>query len=161
MLTPQQKTAIAVRVLGIGKRLAPDRFPAHIDRNGQPNRDLINEWATALGTKNYPLELWEEAVHHWVNHIDHGRMVTTGEMHKAAKAVLAKWENDPHRKPAIDAHRQAAQDERDRQLREGTFGTQRGYQPPAIEAPKTAAVDKFTDRLDTILNRRHLERNPQ
>ncbi|WP_297453330.1 hypothetical protein [uncultured Corynebacterium sp.] len=157
MLTPQQKTAIAVRVLGIGKRLAPDRFPAHLDRTGQPNRELINEWAHALGTKNYPLDLWEQAVHHWVNHIDHGRMVTTGEMHKAAKAVLAKWENDPQRKAAIEAHRQAAQDERDRQIADGTFGTHRGYQPPAINPPNTNAATKFTDRLNDIFNRRHPE----
>ena len=84
-------------------------------------------------------------------------MVTTGEMHKAAKAVLIKWENDPVRKREIEAHRQAAQDERDRQLREGTFGTQRGYQPPAIEPPKTSAVAKFTDRINDIFNRRHPE----
>lgn len=154
MHTPEQKTAIAVRVLGIGKRLAPDRFPAHLDRQGNPNRELINEWAQALGTKTYPLALWEQAVHHWVNHIDHGRMVTTGEMHKAAKAVLAQWENDPQRKAAIDAHRDRLRDERDRQLAEGTFGQQRGYKRPAIEPPKSDAAAKFADRLAKALKRR-------
>lgn len=157
MHTPQQKTAIAVRVLGIGKRIAPDRFPAHLDRAGNPNRDLINEWAQALGTKNYPLDLWEQAVHHWVNHIDHGRMVTTGEMHKAAKAVLAKWENDPQRKAAIEAHRQAAQDERDRQLAAGTFGEQRGYQPPAIEPPNTQAAAPFIARMRAVVGAKRIE----
>lgn len=152
MLTPQQKTAIAVRVLGIGKRIAPDRFPAHLDRAGNPNRELINEWAKALGAKNYPIELWEQATHHWANHIDHGRMVTTGEILRAAEAVLAKWEMQPERKAQIDAHRQALADERDRQIKQDTFGVNRGYKRP-IEPPRKNGYEKFSATINRILGR--------
>lgn len=132
MHTDQQKQAIAVRVLGIGKRRAPDRFPRY-DLGGQLDVELINEWATALGKKVYPLELWEEAVEYWVNHLDHGRMVTTGEMLRAAKQVRQKWETDPARREQFRQLYEARQQERDRQIAAGEFGRARGYMPREIE----------------------------
>lgn len=138
MQTDQQKQAIAVRVLGIGKRRAPDRFPRY-DAGGQLDVELINEWATALGRKVYPLELWEEAVEHWINHLDHGRMVTTGEMLRAAKQVRQKWENDPTRRAQFQQLYEARQQERDRQLAAGEFGRARGYVPREIERKRVDA----------------------
>lgn len=138
MHTDQQKQAIAVRVLGIGKRRAPDRFPRY-DLGGQLDVELINEWATALGKKVYPLELWEEAVEYWVNHLDHGRMVTTGEILRSAKQVRQKWENDPARREQFRQLYEARQQERDRQLAAGEFGRARGYVPREIEKKRVDA----------------------
>lgn len=138
MHTDQQKQAIAVRVLGIGKRRAPDRFPRY-DLGGQLDVELINEWATALGKKAYPLELWEEAVEYWVNHLDHGRMVTTGEILRAAKQVRQKWENDPARREQFRQLYEARQQERDRQIAAGEFGRARGYVPREIEKRRVDA----------------------
>lgn len=138
MHTDQQKQAIAVRVLGIGKRRAPDRFPRY-DAGGQLDVELINEWATALGKKVYPLELWEEAVEYWINHLDHGRMVTTGEILRAAKQVRQKWENDPARREQFRQLYEARQQERDRQIAAGEFGQARGYAPREIERKRVDA----------------------
>lgn len=138
MQTDQQKQAIAVRVLGIGKRRAPDRFPRY-DSGGQLDVELINEWATALGKKVYPLELWEEAVEHWINHLDHGRMATTGEILRAAKQVRQKWENDPARREQFRQLYEARQQERDRQIAAGEFGRVRGYVPREIEKKRVDA----------------------
>ena len=138
MHTDQQKQAIAVRVLGIGKRRAPDRFPRY-DVGGQLDVELINEWATALGRKTYPLELWEEAVEYWINHLDRGRMVTTGEILRAAKQVRQKWENDPTRREQFRQLYEARQQERDRQIAAGEFGRARGYVPREIEQKRVDA----------------------
>lgn len=138
MHTDQQKQAIAVRVLGIGKRRAPDRFPRY-DSGGQLDVELINEWATALGKKVYPLELWEEAVEYWINHLDHGRMVTTGEILRAAKQVRQKWENDPARREQFRQLYEARQQERDRQIAAGELGQARGYAPREIERKRVDA----------------------
>ncbi|WP_146183408.1 hypothetical protein [Corynebacterium liangguodongii] len=153
MQTPEQKTAIAVRVLGIGKRLAPDRFPAHTDRSGNIDRDLVLQWAKALGAKTYPLDLWEEAVEHWVNHIDHGRMATTGEILKAAKAVRQKWEDDPTRREQFKALYEAREAERERQWREGTLATTRGHKP-AIQQKPHPIPKNVLNRLQQVAERK-------
>lgn len=156
MQTPEQKTAIAVRVLGIGKRLAPDRFPAHTDRAGNIDRDLVLQWAKALGAKTYPLELWEQAVEYWVNHIDHGRMATTGEILKAANAVRQNWENDPARRNYFKELYAAREAERERQWREGTLAESRGYPPKSIETTTTPIPEEILQRLHTIAHRKSL-----
>lgn len=151
MYTQQQKQAIAVRVLGIGKRRAPDRFPKY-DYGKHLDEELINEWAQALGVKTYPLELWEEAVEHWVNHIDHGRMATTGEILKAARTIREKWDSEPGRRDQMKALDQSRVEERDRQIAQGTFGANRGYKPP-IEPPRQNGYEKFSATINRILRR--------
>lgn len=131
MMDQRQKQAVATRVLGVGKRLAPDRFPNFTLPNGTLNTELVDEWAYELGSKNWPPELWDEAVRVWVRELDHGKMVTSGELMKAGKIVLSRWESHPVRGAELRAHRERLQDERDRQIAAGTFGKARGYK--AIE----------------------------
>ena len=131
MMDQRMKQAIATRVLGVGKRLAPDRFPNYLLSDGTINTELVNEWGQELGTKNWPPELWDEAVRVWVREIDHGKMVTSGELMRAGKTVLSRWESDPVKGAQIRAHREHLRDERDRQIKAGTFGALRGYK--AIE----------------------------
>lgn len=123
----EQKQLLAASVLDLGKRLAPDRFPRTDDDL------LVDEWARELGSKTYPPELWEEATRVWVRELDRGRMVTTGELLRAAKIVWERWKSDPARRPSIEAHYRALRDERDRQLAEGTFAARRGYKSQELE----------------------------
>lgn len=149
MMDQRMKQAIATRVLGVGKRLAPDRFPNYLLSDGTINTELVNEWGQELGTKNWPPELWDEAVRVWVREIDHGKMVTSGELMKAGKTVLSRWESDPVKGAQIRAHRERLQDERDRQIKAGTFGALRGYK--AIETSEKES----TPAPDTLMELRN------
>jgi len=140
--TWQQKQVLAASVLDLGKRLAPDRFPRTDDDL------LVDEWARELGSKTYPPELWEEATRYWVRHMDRGRMVTTGELLRAAKTVWARWREDPARKPEIQAHYERQQEERDRELAAGTFAAKRGYRKPELEGKKGVSPDVLQRALD-------------
>lgn len=155
MLTDQPSQAVAVRVLAIGKRRAPDRFPAYTDRAGQLDRELVNEWAAALGVKRYPLELWEEAVAYWINHLDKGRMVTTGEILKAAKAVREKWETDPLRKPQFDELYRHREQEREQKWRAGELAASRGYPQPK-QLTKPPVPDTVLEKVRAVAHRRKL-----
>lgn len=133
--TWQQNQLLAAAVLDLGKRLAPDRFPRTDDDA------LVDEWAKEISRKRYPAELWEEATRHWVREMDRGRMVTIGELLKAAKYVWERWKMDPARKASIGAHYAAELAERDRQLAAGTFAEARGYVKREIEGKRPVPRD--------------------
>lgn len=120
MLTRQQKIDLASRILTSGKALVPDRFPT-------PNRDTLEAWADVIGTIHVPPEVWPEAVKVWATEMVGDRMCTPREMVQAARTVLSRWESHPQRGQQLRAHRQQLQDERDRQLKNGTFAELRGY----------------------------------
>lgn len=127
-----KKNAIAVRVLGIGKRLAPDRFPNLHDEKGDLNMELVEDWAMEFATVPWGMDLWEEATRHWVRTVEHHRMVTTGELLRSARAVVKLWESDPVKGARLEQWREGRRAERDRELAAGTFAANRGR---AIEAP--------------------------
>lgn len=132
--------AIVVRVLGIGKRTAPDRFPRYEVAPGQLDHELVRDWAEVIRVVSYPLtpeeelELWEEAVRLWVREAEHDRMVTAGDVLRAARRVWGRWNERPDLKALFDDRREQIVQQRDRQLAEGTFGQVRGYRPRAVES---------------------------
>lgn len=117
---------LAANILHLAKKLAPDRVP-------QPDPETTAAWARSLD-KNYPPQLWEDAVHIWATNLVTDRMLTPKDMLQAATTAVTRWESDPIRAPQLRAHRQQLQDERDKQLKEGSFARLRGYQPRAIPA---------------------------
>lgn len=126
-----QKLELAGWVLHVGKNISPDRFP-------RITEDVIDVWAEVLGSINVPTDVWPEAVKLWATEVTSQRMCTPADLKRAAKTVIGRWESDPQRGPQLKAHRQALQDERDRQLKDGTFAQIRGRQPRPIEAkPQT------------------------
>lgn len=141
----QQRIAIAVRVLTLGKKLAPDRFPAYIDTKGNTKTDLVHEWARALSKSPYPPAIWDDAVEQWVKNIDHGRMATTGELLKAAQQVWQRMSTDPAHKDHIEAIYAAQEANRDKQITAGTFAASRGYQP-AIQHEKKPVPNEVIER---------------
>ena len=131
MMTKKDKIALAGRVLRYGKAIAPDRFP-------KPSDDVVLAWAETLGSINVPTDVWPEAMKLWATETVGQRMCTPADLKRAAKTVIGRWESDPQRGPQLKAHRQALQNERDRQLKDGTFAQIRGRQPRPIEAkPQT------------------------
>lgn len=134
-----EKQKLAAEIIKRGKTLAPDRFP-------KPTPEIIDTWAHELLNRHYPPQLWAEAVSHWVDRMDTGRMVTTGKLKEAAKTVWDQWGRDPRKKPAIDAWYDTLRDERDQQLKTGTFATKRGYKqlPPT---PKPAVDPERVQKL--------------
>lgn len=137
MMTKKDKIALAGRVLRYGKAIAPDRFP-------KPSDDVVLAWAEVLGSINVPTDVWPEAMKLWATETVGQRMCTPADLKRAAKTVIGRWESDPQRGPQLKAHRQALQDERDRQLKDGTFAQIRGRQPRPIEAkpqPPRSMVD--------------------
>jgi hypothetical protein len=127
MFNPQQKRALAAAILAKGKALAPDRFP-------QPSPDSTKAWADALGSTFDSLpftDLWEEAVLLWSTDLAGDRMVTPREIRHAALVIRDRWETRPARREILRARREAAVEERDRQLAAGTFASIRGYGAPS------------------------------
>lgn len=94
----------AQKILAAGKALAPDRFPA-VPRAAAEQQMMLDLWATALSEVNLPDEVWYEAVLLWANHLAGDRMVTTGEMIRAAYLVRDRWENVPEKRAQLEAHR--------------------------------------------------------
>lgn len=116
---------LAANILHLAKRLAPDRVP-------QPDPDTTAAWARALD-RNYPPQLWEDAVHIWATQRITDRMLTPRDMIEAATSAVSRWESDPVRGPQLRAHRDKLTAERDQQLKDGSFAKLRGYQPRAIQ----------------------------
>jgi len=124
------KIDLARRVLGYGKALAPDRFPA-------VGEQVVLAWSDVLGEVCVPVGVWPEAVRLWAVERVSGRMVTPGDLVAAARDVVVRWESRPDKKRMLEAHREARQAERDRELAEGTFGISRGYVPVAVVEPRS------------------------
>lgn len=125
---------LTANILHLAKRLAPDRVP-------QPDPDTTAAWARALD-KNYPPQLWEDAVHIWAANRVTDRMVTPRDLIEAATSAVSRWESDPVRGPQLRAHRQKLTDERDRQLKSGEFAQLRGYQSRAIPPAPSHTPDR-------------------
>lgn len=81
---------LAANILRKGKLLAPDRFP-------QPSPEVGRVWAEALGSIDFPPELWSEAVTLWATHLVGDRMVTPRDLIGAAYSVRDRWESEPAR----------------------------------------------------------------
>lgn len=138
-----QKLELAGWVLRVGKNISPDRFP-------RITEDVVDIWAEVLGSINVPTDVWPDAVKLWAIEVTSQRMCTPAELKRAAKVVLGRWESDPVRGPQLKAHRQALQDERDRQLRDGTFAQVRGHRPRAVEAKKPVSPEVLQKALDSV-----------
>ena len=89
---------VAKRILTVGKRLAPDRFP-------QPALEIAETWELALATVNLPPQVWEDAVLLWCTHLVGDRMCTPKDLIAAAYTVRDRWESDPQRRQILEAHR--------------------------------------------------------
>lgn len=141
-----QKFTLAANILKLAGNLVPDRVPT-------PNPEIVKAWAAALD-KNYPAELWADAVYLWAAELVGDRMITPREILKAAKIVLQRWEIDPVRGPQLRAYRERLRDERDRQIAEGTFAEVRGYGPRtavgtggSTDGDLQAVVERVKSRL--------------
>lgn len=118
---------LAAHILRKAKEYAPAMVP-------QPSPEMAASWAEVLD-KNYPPELWVDAVRHWAKHAD--RMICPRDMLEAAQSTKRTWETHPVRGPQLRAHRDQQTARRDRELAEGTFMGNRGYKPrPALETPQ-------------------------
>lgn len=109
-------------VLAAGKKLVPDRFP-------RPDGDTARLWGEMLATVPLPAEIWPEAVKVFCLELVGDRMATPRELREAAYIVRDRWESHPAKREALKVHREALADERDRQLKDGTFAKVRGYLP--------------------------------
>jgi hypothetical protein len=89
---------VAKRILTVGKRLAPDRFP-------QPALEIAETWELALATVNLPPQVWEDAVLLWCTELVGDKMCTPRDMIGAARTVRDRWESDPQRRQILEAHR--------------------------------------------------------
>lgn len=128
MVTRIQAEELVANIFAMGKTICPDRFP-------REDPEVTAEWVGIIGPLNFPLEIWPPAVRYWATEIVGNRMITPRELKKAAQTVLTQWERDPEWRPILRARRAGLEAERDRQLKEGTFGALRGYPSRAIEGP--------------------------
>lgn len=105
-MTPEQSRSIALAVLKKGKTIAVRYFPRFETPNGQIDWEIVDAWADELATRNYPPQLWEKAVSHWVNHeAQHGDIATTGDIIRAAKHVWSQWANNPETAGQVESYR--------------------------------------------------------
>lgn len=144
-VTPQDKLRLAGNVIGYGKALAPDRFPA-------PSELTLVAWADVLGSINVPEAVWPEAVRLWATELAGERMVTPRDLLKAARVVLSRWESDPVRGEELRAFREARREARDRELAAGTYAASRGYRAPVrVEVARVPqrAIDAAREVLGT------------
>ena len=130
-LSHDDKINLTANVLRAAKALAPDRVM-------QPSPDTVSEWTAALSATYdaLPVHIWPEAVRVWSNEIIGDRMITTGEIRRAAYIVRDRWDNDPAKRAILEERREALRIERDRQLADGTFMQVRGYRPREITKPQ-------------------------
>lgn len=101
-----EKRAISLAVLKKGKTIAGGRFPRFETATGEIDWEIIDAWAGELSQFVYPAQVWEQAVSYYVNHMAQpGVVATTGDMLKAAKAVWARWGDDPATKEFVERFR--------------------------------------------------------
>lgn len=87
---------LVAHILRKGKALAPDRFPA-IPANPEDAKLTLDAWAEALGTLDFPPELWAEAVTRWATQLAGERMATPKDVLHAAMLVRNDWEGVPEK----------------------------------------------------------------
>lgn len=133
--TPLQ---LATNVLAKAKALDP-WFP-------NPNHAMAVEWAARIERHPYPPVVYSEAVGDFYEHAGHGEHLTLGGLLQHAKKVRDRWETDPRYAPMLNAYRQARQDERDRQIKAGTFRGALANKP----TPPTATPEMFMAQLHAI-----------
>ena len=97
---------LVAHILRKGKALAPDRFPA-IPANPEDAKLTLNAWAEALGTLDFPPELWAEAVTRWATQLAGERMATPKDVLHAAMLVRNDWEGVPEKAAVLDELRAA------------------------------------------------------
>src|SRR5690625_646625 len=132
-MNEHEKLVLAGAVIDLGKNLTPDRIPA-------PNEDVIKEWAIVLGSINVPRDVWLDAVRLWAVELAGDKMVTPRELKQAAKTVLSRWESDTVKRQKLNERRERLRDERDRQIKAGTFGALRGYKAIEVNDSEPAPV---------------------
>lgn len=157
-----QLQAIVVRILGIGKRVAPDRFPRFEVVPGELDYELIRDWVDIIRVVRYPLtpeeelHLWEEATRAWVRDIDHDRMVTAGEVLRSARVMWGRWNEDLERKAEFDRRREVLSEQRDLAIESGEFGKQLGYKPRAIENAGREVPGFVQDQIERMKRRKKI-----
>lgn len=87
---------LVAHILRKGKALAPDRFPA-TPANPEDAKLTLDAWAEALGTLDFPPELWAEAVTRWATQLAGERMATPKDVLHAAMLVRNDWEGVPEK----------------------------------------------------------------
>ena len=97
---------LVAHILRKGKALAPDRFPA-IPANPEDAKLTLDAWAEALGTLDFPPELWAEAVTRWATQLAGERMATPKDVLHAAMLVRNDWEGVPDKAAVLDELRAA------------------------------------------------------
>lgn len=131
MMTPQEKINKTSEILTLGKSLAPDRFP-------QPSKGAGAAWAKALDRlfDNMHPDIWDEAVTLWAMELVGDRMVTPRDIKDAAYAVRDRWERDPLKAKILEDDRRKRQEQRDREIADGTFWAKRGFLRPSQKHPE-------------------------
>lgn len=144
ILSNDDKLNLTANILRAAKALAPDRVM-------QPSPETAREWTAALSSTYdaLPVEVWPEAVRVWSNEIIGDRMITTGEVRRAAYIVRDRWENDPARREVLEQRREARRLERDRQLADGTFMQVRGYKPREV-APPQQLDQRIASKIESL-----------
>lgn len=112
-----QKRAVALAVLKKGKIIAGRSFPRFEDTTGQIEWEIVDMWAEELSQNVYPVELWSEAVSHWVNKVaQSGDVATTGDMLRAAKYVWGTWAERRDKRDLVEQFRLSRLDAKYREL---------------------------------------------
>ena len=154
----EEQRKIATSVLQKGKTIAVKYFPRFKIGNDL-DFEIIDAWAEELGTRNYPVQLWEKAVSHWVNHeAQHGDIATTGDIIRAAKHIWGKWADDPATAGIVETWRLTALDRKYQR-------TVPGYKPGSIfpttddqkQLPDDEAFHAITRRLKQITRNRTIQ----
>lgn len=151
-MTNEEKRAIALAVLKKGKTIATRYFPRFETPNGTIDWEIVDAWAEELCDRNYPPQIWEKAVSHWVNNIaQHGDVATTGDIRRAAKHIWTTWSDNPETAGYVENYRLMMLDRKYQQIIPG-------YQPGSVfpqkdeqkELPDEEAFAHITRRLKRI-----------
>lgn len=116
---------VAKNVLAMCKKSQPDFWT--------PSEDLVKSWGYAFACKPFAPAAYYEAVGSFYSSEDStgGQRPGSGDIVKHARMIVSAWEAHPAKRAELNAHREALRDERDRQLKDGTFSALRGYVPPS------------------------------
>ena len=122
---------LAAHILAECRRRQPDFF--------RPDPDLVQAWAMEIGRfASWPVEVWPEAVSAFYREAKAVERPGVGDIIRMGRVVLQRWEVDPVRREDLRRWREGLCEERDRQIRAGTFGALRGYQRRELVAPTGA-----------------------
>lgn len=132
-------SGVAKNVLAMCKKTQPDFWA--------PSEDLVNSWGYAFARRPYAPSAYYEAVGSYYSSEDStgGQRPGSGDIIKHARMIVSAWESHPVKRAELNTHREALRDERDRQLKDGTFSALRGYVSPS--KPRREIARRVSDLL--------------